>query len=503
MDERQLERMANALLSSGQSDAAVQLLATMASTGQATAAILKAYARGLRDLERNDACREVWRRVIALEPGNAVAEHNLAALLGDMGLAAASEAAARQALAKGGQAPETWLVLGRALQAQLQNSEAEAAFREAILRRPAYLDAHRDLAQLLWMQTESVEAALRSLNAIIAGSASTAGLVALRAGILNDIAGPDASYSSLTDGLDRGIFQLELAAAQAAVAFDPVLALRHADAACAVAPFELSAMLTRAVSLLACGRASEALTQLEPVLATGPENQHALALQRTAWRMTGDARALSADDYSRLVRSYAITCPPGWASLPLFLADLRRALVRLHGFSGAPLGQSIRSGAQAAIDPRRAGDPAIDAAFEAFVAPITAYLSSTAEVTSAADLRRSASWDMVGAWSVRLRAGGRHIDHVHPQGWISSAFYVDLPEAGDDDDRAGWLRFGAPGIGDGQAMGPEYWVKPEPGHLVLFPSYFWHGTQPFEARGDRLTIAFDLRPGWNGSGAGA
>lgn len=94
---------------------------------------------------------------------------------------------------------------------------------------------------------------------------------------------------------------------------------------------------------------------------------------------------------------------------------------------------------------------------------------------------------------MRLRAGGRHIDHVHPQGWISSAFYVDLPRATDIDDRAGWLCFGSPGIGDRHGMGPEYWVKPEPGHLVLFPSYFWHGTQPFEASGDRLTIAFDLR----------
>ena len=492
LEQLQLER-ANTLLSVGQSDAAVRLLAPLVSTAGATSGLLKAFARGLRDLGRNDDCREAWKRVIALEPTNSVAEHNLAALLGDMGLATESEAASKRALAKGGQAPETWLVLGRALQAQLRGAEAEAAFRAAILRRPTYLDAHRDLAQLIWMQTESVDAALTTLNEVVAGSATPPGLVAMRAGILNDIASAEAAYASLKNGLNQGIIEVELVAAQSAVRFDPALALKHADAACALAPSELSAMLTRAVSLLACDQAPAALVQLSSVLEIKPENQHALALQRTAWRIVGDDRALSANDYVRLVRSYEINCPLGWASLPDFLADLRKSLLRLHGFSGAPLGQSIRSGVQAASDPRRAGDPVIDAAFAAFASPINDYLASTAEAASLTDLRRSSSWDMAGAWSVRLRAGGRHIDHVHPQGWISSAFYVDLPEASESDERAGWLRFGVPGIGDDHALGPEYWVKPEPGHLVLFPSYFWHGTQPFEASGDRLTIAFDLR----------
>ena len=495
MDDLQLERSANALMSQGQSEAAVRLLASAAALPNPPAGLLKAYARGLRDLGRNDDCRLAWERVTALESGNAVAEHNLAALLGDMGLAADSEAAARRALAKGGQAPETWLVLGRALQAQLRIAEAEAALRGAIERRPLYADAHRDLAQLLWMQTQSVETALAALNAQDAGPGLPPGLMALRAGILNDIKGSGPAYASLANGLNRGVFQLELAAAQSAVGFNPALALKHADAARDLAPGEVSAMMTRAVSLLACEQAAEALVQLVPVLTASPDNQHALALQRTAWRMQGDPRALSSDDYDRLVRAYAIRCPPGWASLPDFLLDLRRSLLRLHGFSGAPLGQSIRSGVQAAIDPRRAGDPVIDAAFAAFVEPIDAYVAAMGEVTTAADLRRASSWNIAGAWSVRLRAGGRHIDHVHPQGWISSAFYVDLPETADVDGRAGWLRFGAPGIGEGCGLGPEHWVRPEPGRLVLFPSYFWHGTQPFEASGDRLTIAFDLRPG--------
>ena len=41
---------------------------------------------------------------------------------------------------------------------------------------------------------------------------------------------------------------------------------------------------------------------------------------------------------------------------------------------------------------------------------------------------------------------------------------------------------------------PEHFVEPKPGMLALFPSYFWHGTVPFEDGGRRLTAAFDVVP---------
>jgi ectoine hydroxylase-related dioxygenase (phytanoyl-CoA dioxygenase family) len=44
-------------------------------------------------------------------------------------------------------------------------------------------------------------------------------------------------------------------------------------------------------------------------------------------------------------------------------------------------------------------------------------------------------------------------------------------------------------------MPPQHFVRPEPGKLVLFPSYMWHGTVPFTTPESRLTVAFDLLPG--------
>jgi uncharacterized protein (TIGR02466 family) len=99
-----------------------------------------------------------------------------------------------------------------------------------------------------------------------------------------------------------------------------------------------------------------------------------------------------------------------------------------------------------------------------------------------------------GSWSVRLRSGGRHSNHVHPHGWISSALYVALPErTAGDQEHAGWLTLGEPDEKLGLELGPWREIEPKPGQLVLFPSWMWHGTVPF-SEGERLTVAFDVRP---------
>src|SRR5439155_13673383 len=99
-----------------------------------------------------------------------------------------------------------------------------------------------------------------------------------------------------------------------------------------------------------------------------------------------------------------------------------------------------------------------------------------------------------GIWSVRLRPGGFHADHVHTMGWLSSACYIALPQAVERG-REGWLKFGEPGVPTSPALAAEHYVKPEPGLLALFPSYMWHGTVPFSGDEPRLSIAFDLVPG--------
>ena len=62
-------------------------------------------------------------------------------------------------------------------------------------------------------------------------------------------------------------------------------------------------------------------------------------------------------------------------------------------------------------------------------------------------------------------------------------------------DRGGWLEFGRPDhdLPEGSTV---HCVSrpPQAGTALLFPSYVFHGTLPFEGPGERIGIAFDAYP---------
>jgi hypothetical protein len=96
------------------------------------------------------------------------------------------------------------------------------------------------------------------------------------------------------------------------------------------------------------------------------------------------------------------------------------------------------------------------------------------------------------SWSVRLAGGGFHAAHFHPGGILSSACYISLPnDLAGNPEKSGWLEIGRPPPELGLDLPPLATFEPKAGHLVLFPSYLFHGTRPF-AGGERLTVAFDL-----------
>lgn len=269
-----------------------------------------------------------------------------------------------------------------------------------------------------------------------------------------------------------------------ALELDPALALALAAQVFQARPTP-EATVAYAYALLACRRSPEAAALLEQHLVARPRDQVARGLLDAAWRECEDPRALAPEDYGRLVGFAPVGDGLAGSAEADWLDDLAARLKRLHPFAAPPVGQSIRGGAQSRLDPRAAGDPAIDRLFGRLQGLVEDYVGEVAE--SGAAVGRA--WRMSGAWSVRLRTGGRHVDHVHPQSWISSAFYVDLPEPRG---REGWLRFGAAPVGGGRTLPAQHWIEPRRGWLVLFPSWLWHGTEPFRGGGERLSVAFNI-----------
>jgi hypothetical protein len=135
-------------------------------------------------------------------------------------------------------------------------------------------------------------------------------------------------------------------------------------------------------------------------------------------------------------------------------------------------------------------DPAIQSARMKITAAVRDYIDAlpTPDPTHPLLTPRRDQILFEGSWSVRLKDKGFHASHTHVMGWISSAFYVALPELPAP---SGWLALGTPPPELGLDLQAYATVEPKPGRLVLFPSTMWHSTFPFEA-GERLTIAFDV-----------
>ncbi len=202
-----------------------------------------------------------------------------------------------------------------------------------------------------------------------------------------------------------------------------------------------------------------------------------------AWRLAADPRAATLQASPETVGSYEIATPQGWRDLPSYLKALAAALDEVHAPVAHPIGQSVRGGSQSLRGLADYPHPAIRAVFAAIDPAIRRHVVK---------LGRTGTYRISGAWSVRLGRGGHHIDHVHAEGWLSSALHVRVP--GRLSEREGWLRFGRPGTPTVPPLQPEHHVRPEPGRLVLFPSSMWHGTEAFESDETRLSCAFDIVP---------
>ena len=211
-------------------------------------------------------------------------------------------------------------------------------------------------------------------------------------------------------------------------------------------------------------------------------------------RQLGESHYLDWIDCDRLVQSYELQPPAGFESIDAFLEALRTVIQPRHWQARQPLDQSLRGGTQTSRGLQHDPDPLIRALLGAFEAPIAAHqqrMRASGAIPPALRPMFDSPLRLIGAWSVRLKRGGAHVNHFHPEGLISSAFYLTVPdETRDAQRRSGWIRFGEPRWPT-PGCGPLLEVQPTAGRLVLFPSWMWHGTTPLVDDAPRVSVAFD------------
>lgn len=462
---------------------------------RAETSLLWEHAEALAGAGRLEEALAARQALAARAPADPIAAHNLGAALHALKLYDEAEAALRRAIALGSEQAETWWLLS-GVSLNLGRFEAcEAQLRETIARAPMHLEAWRELGHLVWMRTGDLATAAGLYDLPIARRPDVEAFRVLKARIHQYAGDAEGAYRLLTQpGVPGDSADIEVAAAQAAMRFDRVRALAHARRAMRLQPESHVVRSALLDLLVANGESGEALSLADALLAEDAADQHALALKATALRQRNDPDLGRLIDYSTMVRGWTIDTPDGWPNLPAYLSDLKAALLRLHTLKAHPIGQSLRNGDQTHEDLTASDDPAIRAFFEAIDGPIRRHMVALGEGADPLRRRNTFEYRISGVWSVRLKPGGFHEDHFHPQGWLSSACYVDLPPAVEEGGREGWIKFGEPGVTSDPLLAAEHHVKPEPGLLVLFPSYMWHGTVPFGGDRPRLTIAFDVVP---------
>jgi len=274
---------------------------------------------------------------------------------------------------------------------------------------------------------------------------------------------------------------------EAAAAFDAILA-RHGDDS------ELFGCAAEAA--LQGGDPQKAVALCERALALEPTDQIALSTMGTAWRMMADERDEILNGYDSLIQSFELEPPAGFSDMESFNAELNAWLDQVHPNTREYLNQSLRGGTQTPDQIFGKGHQLVEKIRSRIDEAVNRYIAGLkADENHPFLARRARDFRYAGSWSSRLRDCGFHVNHIHPQGWISSCYYVAVPKAVEDEQaRQGWIKFGEPSFDLALKNPIRRAIQPRPGRLVLFPSYMWHGTVPFHDAQARTTIAFDVIP---------
>jgi tetratricopeptide (TPR) repeat protein len=463
--------------------------------GDLSALQVAAYAA----LGRQSEAVANYRRIAALAPDNPIAIHTLAMALNAANQPEEAERVVRQTLRCTRPTAPMHHTHARSLIALERFDQAELALRECVRLEPRLADAHNSLAQLIWMRTGNLIEATSVLEQALEKNQYDDALLATKAALLQGAGDARAAYACLAERAARRECPpaLLIRAGLAALEFAPPTALKFAEQAMRAQPNNPTVRKLLCAAYLGVGDAAKAMAECATLLRATPDDQYLIAMQTTALRLLNEPGYAALCDYDSMVLSTFLETPAGWPDLASFLTDLTTRLNALHNpYGHRLLYQSLREGTETTQDLSRQDDPVIQALFHAFAAPIARYREHIGQGEDALRRRNRGASRYNGGWSVRLHRAGYHTSHVHPRGWISSACYIQLPDSMRAGHTAeGILSFGAPGMLTAPKLDAELSVRPEVGLLVLFPSYFWHGTLPFHSDQPRLTVAFDVVPG--------
>ncbi len=428
-----------------------------------------------------------YERCLALEPNHPRALHGRARIAIERG---EDDAIARfeRALAANPRDPDLWLGKAQAMEVAGDTAGARDLIEQILAQAPGWLDGLRMLAQLNLAEGRSDFAdhygtAAARMPADPAIAIAHANLLAVHDRFVDAARVAIEARRRFPDDLSLALLEASYAASGGDdVRAEALFATLH-DAS-------PDRWLQEARHALRRREVSRTHDLLDRVERETPWSVAAWALRGLAWRLSGDERADWLYRPDTAIRAMELEGPHDLVPRAV------EALRRLHARSALPLGQSLRGGTQTRGRLFDRTEPIFAELRTAIEQTVENYRLDLPPADSTHPLlrHRDNGFALAGSWSVRLTGGGDfHIAHIHPEGVISSALYLVVPDDAAGPDKRGWLELGRPPPDLRLDIGPVETIQPRPGRLALFPSYLFHGTTPF-GREERLTVAFDGVP---------
>jgi Tfp pilus assembly protein PilF len=246
------------------------------------------------------------------------------------------------------------------------------------------------------------------------------------------------------------------------------------------------------------GKWERALEAADRALPTFPGDTVLLSIKSVALYELGQKNeADELVDFDRFIEQKNFSAPAGYADLKSFNDTLCDHCLAHPTLEYEPDGLSTKIGHQTGNLAEGEDQGPIAHLLELIEEEVRNYQKSHAIDPSHPFLSQQPEQWEIYIWATVLESQGHQSSHLHPGGWLSGVYYAKIPDviSADSEDKSGWIEFGcAAKYPDAEAEHEVRLYQPSEGKVVLFPSYFYHRTEPFDSEDKRISIAFDIIP---------
>lgn len=503
-----------------------------------SAEIHNQFGRALNNLGALTQARRAFERSVRLKPDFAEAQHNVGHVRQRLGDSDGAFEAFIEALRLDPDYASAHYNLGVVHLSRNELKHAEDCFRQAIALNPEHLSAHAHLGASL-IQQRRFDEACKFLGDAVSSQTQNFDLWANYGIALSSLARNDEAvrafekahsidssdplvvshYASALVAVDRkddavavtlpllddapnepdevtadGFWHLG-EVVRAAGRLD--LAIQCYGISTRAAAHEAKGRVYLGAALMEAGDLSEALDSLDRALALNPLYQSGIAckvalLERLG--RTAEARALL--DLDRFVMYFDLAPPTGYSHIDAFNRALTERALSETSLEFERGGNATRLGFHSdSLDIKSEGP--LRSLTQAIDSSVRQYLDALPFSLGHPLLGRRPSRWALQVWTVIMQRGGYQIPHTHDEGFLSGVYYPSLPDviSASDASHEGWLEVGRPTENLLGTSEPEVkLIQPRQGRLIIFPSYCFHRTVPFDSDGTRVSIAFDLIP---------